>query len=381
MRIAVVHSFYSSRTPSGENDVVLAQVQSLVRAGHEVALLARHTDEAEKTRAYAVQSGLRVATGWGPNPLDALGSFRPEILHVHNLFPNFGTSWMRQAPVPVVASMHNYRQVCANGLLYRDGEPCFECRESTWAAVRHSCYRQSRLATLPLAWSTRGGAEASALLTCASAVVVPSERARTTFLDLGVPEPKLRMIPYFIEDAQPDASSEATEGVWLVAGRLSQEKGVRELMDIWPDTERLDVAGSGPDEGALRAMAPSNVHFLGQLSQRDLYSQLPRYEGLIFPGRSPEGIPTMVLHAIAAGIPVVARPGNGAGDLARDVGVGAVYARDAQTTLLEALGQIRTGGPTLRRHCRTVFEEHFTETAWLQQTEVLYASLTGTTLP
>ena len=45
MRIAVVHSFYDERTPSGENTVVEEQVRTLAAAGHDVRLFARHTSD------------------------------------------------------------------------------------------------------------------------------------------------------------------------------------------------------------------------------------------------------------------------------------------------------------------------------------------------
>ena len=44
MRIAVVHSYYSNRQPSGENVVVDLQVGALRRAGHEVHVVARAAD-------------------------------------------------------------------------------------------------------------------------------------------------------------------------------------------------------------------------------------------------------------------------------------------------------------------------------------------------
>ena len=45
MRIAVVHSFYRSDSPSGENQVVAQQVELLREAGHDVLLVARSSDE------------------------------------------------------------------------------------------------------------------------------------------------------------------------------------------------------------------------------------------------------------------------------------------------------------------------------------------------
>jgi hypothetical protein len=84
----MVHSFYSSAQPSGENTVVLNEVDALRRAGHEVALFAAHTDELEGEVFYKLRSGMRVATGYGRNPLKAINDFSPDVVHVHNLFPN-----------------------------------------------------------------------------------------------------------------------------------------------------------------------------------------------------------------------------------------------------------------------------------------------------
>ena len=44
LRIAVLHSFYGSGSPSGENQAVTDQLTALRRAGHSAHLGARHTD-------------------------------------------------------------------------------------------------------------------------------------------------------------------------------------------------------------------------------------------------------------------------------------------------------------------------------------------------
>jgi len=56
------------------------------------------------------------------------------------------------AGMPAVATLHNYFQVCPVGTLYRDGHVCTECANRLpLPALRHGCYRGSRLATIPLA--------------------------------------------------------------------------------------------------------------------------------------------------------------------------------------------------------------------------------------
>ena len=62
LRIAVMHSVYSSRQPSGENVVVEQEARALSRAGHEVAVFASRT-ELEGSPFYASRTFLRVATG------------------------------------------------------------------------------------------------------------------------------------------------------------------------------------------------------------------------------------------------------------------------------------------------------------------------------
>lgn len=82
---------------------------------------------------------------------------RPDVVHVHNVFPLLSPAVLAacaDAGVPAVATLHNYTQICPPGTLQREGRPCTECvGSSPLPAVRHGCYRDSRVATVPLAVS------------------------------------------------------------------------------------------------------------------------------------------------------------------------------------------------------------------------------------
>src|SRR5207253_7624109 len=78
------------------------------------------------------------------------GSF--DILHVQNFFPLWSPSVYYAASrkcVPVVQTLHNYRLMCANSLLFRDQHVCEECtgRIFPWPAILHACYRNNRAAS------------------------------------------------------------------------------------------------------------------------------------------------------------------------------------------------------------------------------------------
>ncbi|WP_327354655.1 glycosyltransferase family 4 protein [Streptomyces sp. NBC_01304] len=372
MRIAVVHSRYGSGAPSGENLVVAAQAEALRRAGHEVHEVTAATDELAGQPLYALRSAATVATGRGRSPGPRLRELAPDVVHVHNLFPNFGRSWVRSWAGPLVTTLHNYRPLCANALLYRDGAVCTRCPDGDrWAGLRHGCYRDSRAATLPLALAGRAGPPGDPLLARADKAIVLSELSRTTYERAGIPAARLQLIPNFVRAA---ASSPAPPGRrWVYVGRLSAEKGVLELLRRWPSDQPLDVIGGGPLAEACRAEAPGSVRFLGVLSPEDVAQLLPRYAGLVFPGRCYEGMPTVYGEALAAGVPVLAFEGSSVPLAVRAEGTGLVV-REGEP-LGPVLAEATARFPGLRGRCREVYARAYAESVWLARIERLYTDL------
>ncbi|GAA2020744.1 glycosyltransferase family 4 protein [Terrabacter terrae] len=367
MRVALVHSFYSSRQPSGENQVVEQQLAALGRAGVETLLVDQRTDDRERSRLYPVGAALTVATGTGPTPLAALGEFAPDVVHIHNLFPNFGRGWVRRWDGPLVAHAHNFRALCPGGSLSRDGRICTECLDSgsTRPAMRHGCYRGSRLQTLPLALSTRFGADV--VLTRADRVIALTEDMRGLYARAGVPASRIDVVPNFIPATEVPEVGPGGD-YWLYVGRLSPEKGILELVRDWPRGRRLVVAGSGILADAVRAVAHDDVELLGHQTREQVRALMAGALGLVFPSRCMEGLGLVALEAIAAGTPVLAWAPAPAAALVQALGVGLAGSADVAASLEEAEARF----PHLRAHCREVFEAHFTEKVWVDSVLDVY---------
>jgi glycosyltransferase involved in cell wall biosynthesis len=357
-RIGVVHSFYSSREPSGENRVVDLQVEALGQAGYTVGLFAQRTDDREGSKIYPLRAATTVATGRGPNPLAQLHKFGPDAVLVHNLFPNYGRTWVSQWDGPLIAFMHNYRPMCANGLFFRNGTVCTDCLDahSSRPAVQHGCYRGSRLATLPVAAGTKFGDDP--LLRRADKVVVLNRRAAALYRQSGMDASRISVIPNFLSEP---AQAGRGGGPWLFVGRLSDYKGILPLIHQWPSDAPLLVVGSGPLREEVERSAPPGVVVLGE-QPRERVSQLMRSaRGLVFPSRCFEGFPMVYLEALAAGTPVLAWEPSVVSDIVREEGTGLV-AGDLSVALREA----ETIFPSMRLRCRAVFEERYTKEAWLR---------------
>ena len=372
LRVAVVHSYYSSRQPSGENIVVDLQIEALRRAGHAVEAVARRTDDLEHARTYPVTAALRVASGRGASPRAQIESFAPDVVHVHNLFPNFGRRWALQPGPPLVTTLHNYRPMCPAGTLFRDGASCTLCPDDGDArhAVIHSCYKDSKLATWPVARSTKFGADP--LLTAAERIFTLNDDMRERYAAIGVPADKLVSVPNFVPD--PGDAGSHDGGYWLYVGRLSREKGILQLLQHWPGEHRLKVAGAGPLEAEVATAAGPAVELLGQVPSERVRELLAGAKGLVFPSLWPEGLPTVYLEALAAGTPVLASPESVVGRLVAEQGTGLVH----RGALADDLAEADQLFPRLHDRCRTTYADSYTEAAWVRTVEGHYREVIAT---
>ena len=374
MKVALVHSFYRSDAPSGENVVVLRQVEALKAAGHEVLVVARHTDGEMKSRLYGLTSAMRVATGVGPDPTPELRTFQPDVVHVHNLFPNFGERWLDSWDGPLVATLHNFRPICANALLYRDGRVCTLCPDGDrWASLRYACYRDSRMATLPLAIKNARGIDRNRLLSRANRIIVLSERSRAAYVDTGDPAitAKMVVIPNGIEDRS--VSGRVTPRHWAFVGRLSAEKGIKEVIQSWPGSELLRVVGGGPLEAELRAVNKVGVTFDGRLRPDQVDEVLRSSWGLVFPSRCKEGFPTVIAEASMHGIPMLARSGNSGADFVEHTASGLAY--QSESDLPTMLDAVRDQYDDMAGASRQAYLTELSLVAWLRRLEQMYKSI------
>jgi glycosyltransferase involved in cell wall biosynthesis len=370
VRIALVHSFYVSSSPSGENDVVLAQADALRAAGHEVGVIARTSDDLAPGFVSKAGVAIRVATGRGASPVEELAAFRPDVVHVHNLFPNFGRTWFDEWDGPIVATLHNFRHSCASGTFYRDGAPCTSCLDhGSAASAVHRCYRGSLAATLPLTVATRGGARGNALLRRADAVIALSDRAAGLHIASGVDEAGLTVLPNFV--AAHSATPENRSG-WLYVGRLAPEKGVLELAAAWPQGPPLTLLGAGPLEQDIAALARPGVRLGGLVPPAEVQPAMARARGIVFPSRWAEGaVPVVYLQALAAGTPVIAWRGSSAADDVTEGRTGAVV--DDWSELPSTIDRIDSAWAGFSAAARARFEARYTAAQWVDGVERLYA--------
>lgn len=378
-RIALVHSFYDEAAPSGENLVVEAQLRALRRAGRDIELFAVRTSATQREPLFSLRAAARVATGIGRAP-DDLANYQPDVVHVHNLFPNYGRRWVRDLDAPLVVTLHNYRPICPQPMLFRDGAVCTLCPDGRrWSSFRYACYRDDRLRTLPLTLSVFGGPMSDPLLDAAARILVMNEKMADIYAGAGVPNERMTVAPNFLSDElDPGQPGEETrDDTWLFVGRLGREKGILRLLEAWPDSHRLRIVGAGgEDEQAVREHANGDtIQLLGRLPRPEVLELMRTCRGLVFPSIWYEGSPLVYAEALASGLPVLAfEPNSLARTVERDgTGMAARWDEDIARVLRRAGERFEALGP----RCREVFEARYSEAAFLERTLAVYRDVSG----
>ncbi|MGW5010685.1 glycosyltransferase family 4 protein [Micromonospora chalcea] len=314
MRIVVAHNRYREAQPSGENTIVDAEIAQLTAAGVEVLPFLRSSDEIPSMSKPA-KALLPISPIWAPkaqHDLDRLlTEHRPDVLHLHNPYPLLSPWVVRTAHkrgVPVVQTVHNYRQVCSSGLYFRDGVICQDCRGRALGvpAIVHRCYRNSRAQ--------------SALMATTLAVHRPTWKSVDRYIalttavadhlrDYGIPDERIVVKP----NAVPDPGTPAPVGNgFLFMGRLSPEKGLDLLLAAW---RRHPVGALGPlriaGDGELRPLAEAaaaerpDVLYLGQLDRSGVRAALADSSVVLATSTWHDVLPTVIIEALASGRPVL----------------------------------------------------------------------------
>ena len=311
-RVLLLHNRY--RAEGGEERVV-DQLESLLGArGHAVARFERDSERAG--RAAAARGLLR--GGLDEHEVAAaVRAHRADVVHAHNVHPLLGWRALaaaRAAGARVVLHLHNYRLFCAIGIAFRDGAPCYLCQgRDTRPGVRHRCRGSYAEGVVYAAGLAR---QQPRLLAEPDALVAVSEALAARLAQLGVPRERLTVVPNAAHVVADDSCA-AAGAYALAAGRLVAEKG----FDVAVHAARaahvpLRIAGTGPDEQRLRALAADgDVTFLGQLSPDDLTRERRGAAVMLAPSRSDDSCPMSVVEALADGLPVLGSTRGGIPEL------------------------------------------------------------------
>jgi glycosyltransferase involved in cell wall biosynthesis len=379
LRILQVHAAH--RDFGGEDVVVEEERSVLTSHGHVVEQFL-----VENPTGAVQAAGAVLRAPWNPTAarkvLATARAFRPDVVHVHN-------TWFALSPavvaalarddMPMVATLHNFRTVCANGLLLRQGKPCELCVGShPGHAIAHRCYRDSALLSTSAALTIGVSRRLGIWQRHVARFFVLDHAAVRPLVAGGIPADRITVRPNFVGDGGPRSTPPSASNEVVYVGRLSPEKGPQLLVEAWrnaaPPGLRLNVFGDGPLRPELEGRRVAGVTFLGQVDRTQIAAALRQARVLVFPSTCRESGPLAPIEAAAAGLPIVVSDLVGMAQELAASGAGWSVAAGDAGSLAAAMSRLADAQEVDRAGAaaRNFYEERYGAAAALHALEGVY---------
>ncbi len=361
MKVLAIHNAGATGLPSGESIVFDAETEALEQAGCQVVRY-RNSPPARRIVGLAARANVF----WSVSAYRAIRGLirreRPDIAHVHGVLPNLTVSAFaacRDAGIPVVQTLHNYRWFCVEGGMFRQGRLCDAClAHGQWQGVRYRCCRNSSLASLFLAVNNMTLATADRLSRYVDRFVAVSQFVLDVHVRAGFEPARLQVKYNGIRLAPRVLPRDQRQSATVVfAGRLDVAKGTALLIQLprlLPSVS-FQWIGSGPDEPQLRHQVEEyrlkNVAFLGHLRPAEVQVAIRQASCSIIPSRVPESFGLVAAESLASGTPVVVTRIAGLAELVERSQGGVCIAPNEGAEAFAASLQQMIADRDLWRHC------------------------------
>jgi glycosyltransferase involved in cell wall biosynthesis len=293
--------------------------------------------DVEVRRAAWVAAPLAGASGWF-KAMRVAQKRRATVMHGHWVVPGGALAAAARPGLPLVVSLHG---------------------SDVFVAERNALAR---------AIARRVFGRAGAITACSEDL---ARRAGA----LGAPPARIEVVPYGVDvdRFKPDADARravraalggsADDPLVVAAGRLVRKKGFEFLIDALPLVEPtrtvVAIAGGGDLESELRARAArlgvsDRVRFLGDRPQDEVARLFAAADVAVVPSvrddsGNVDGLPNVLLEALAAATPVVATPAGGIGAVVRDGDTGRIVPERDPAALAAAIGSLLADPAQARR--------------------------------
>lgn len=352
MNILIVHNYY--QVSGGEDSVVSNEGKLLKDKGNKVILYSRNNIELKSLNV--LQKLLVPFTN-----IFSLRTFREvqeiikkekiDIVHVHNTMTLISPSVYYAAfksNIPVMQTIHNFRLICPNATLYREGNICEDCvTKGLSCAIKNNCYRNSKIQSLACVASIFIhrciGTYRKINYICLTEF---NKEKLMTFKQIK--SEKIFIKPNFVGAHTSIIPYVERKNQFVFAGRLDSLKGIEILFNAWNkmgnNAPKLVVCGTGPMENwckdYIRKNNITNIQLLGFIDNTQVKQIIANSKALVLPTQWYEGFPMNIVESYSCGTPVIGSAIGNVGNIITPNKTGWLFKHDNVDELIKAINGI-----------------------------------------
>ena len=250
--------------------------------------------------------------------LKKVHDFNPEIVYFHNTWFNIWNNIFirlgKKTNIQIFLKLHNYRFDCTKTYSakshFHNSKVCMGCGgESKSKQYFNKYFDNSYIKSFLVNYY--GKRYYNILKNENIKILNLTNFQREFMINKGFNKQRLFVFPNLIklENFQEIKCSDYV----LYAGRISNEKGVSELIDIFSSVKtnyKLLIIGDGPEANNLKIKKNKNIKFLGELNHHKTLSYINSAKAVITNTKLYEGQPTLLCEASLLSVPSIF-PDNG----------------------------------------------------------------------
>ena len=241
--------------------------------------------------------------------MNKVEEFKPDVVYIHNTWfeASLGIiDYLLTQDVEILIKLHNFRYDCINAIHYRNEQACHDCSNNRLSGIKNKCYDNSYLKSSLV---TNYSKKYRSFFNKKIKLIVLSEFHKKYLSSLGY-ENNVFILPnpISLEDyANTTYNSESDYGIY--AGRVSEEKGIKELVETWNISNmgsmKLLIIGDGPSLGYFQKQNYKNISFLGKKTNQETLETISNARFTISATRVYEGQPTLLTESSKLKIPTI----------------------------------------------------------------------------
>lgn len=315
----------------GGEEIAVEQITAELSAVHELQTIT--FDSNEWTKETSLPSRVRqfLSMAWNPTSIATvrrqLAEFQPDVILIHNIMPVGSAAlflYLAKCGVPVVQFVHNFRPFSVNGYCWGSGKILPQGLEKNFIPeILAGSWQNSHFKTAwygLLIWLLHQAGVFSKM----QGWIAISQFMKDTFIRGGIDSDRIRVISH---SWHPRCSNEEVEllcnqpaePVFLFLGRLTEEKGIRVLLEAWEKFTKMShigilrIAGDGPlkEEMETRCAAMERAEYVGFQTGEAKNQLLQGCSALVVPSVWWEPLGLVLYEAYDHGKPVLAARSGG----------------------------------------------------------------------
>ncbi len=308
-KVLLVHNLYRN---FGGEDAAVNGDEKLLRKKYDVQKIIY--DNSEKINFFDFINFLFLTNPKSNRLLEKIiKESKPDIIYIHNLWFKGSLGLLKVAKryqIPIVLKIHNFRYLCSSKFLSKNHIVNKEFCPACGAPKRLFFNKYFEESYIKSFFSIRFSKKLLKLIKNSKSlnILLLTEHHKNILLNEKIENKRIFIMPNYIENSSTTSFSK--EDSFLYAGRISNEKGVKQIIETFlkidVKTYILNIIGTGPQLQTLKDQYKSQkIIFHGFMDNKDVINEIKKAKVVISATKLYEGQPTLLCEATMNSVPVI----------------------------------------------------------------------------